>query len=164
MAAMSATLVAIPPEDACIVARLSRILAKRLVHGNDGPEQRQGLMRALLGLQRLPVLTADLVISISAGRCQLEIDPDHFGFVSYTEDWHTEFRIQYFSRSSHCIVGFDTLEGSERLEATNCRLDNFEAAMDEPDGISIEDLSTAGVVDEPPIDDFLDYARSYDES
>ncbi len=159
---MSKTLVAIPPEDSCLVARLSRILAKRLVHGNDEPAQRQSLMRALFGLQRLPVLIPDLTISISAGRCQFQIDAEHFGLVSYTADWHTEFRIQYFTGSSHCIVGFNTLEGEEKLAAAMDRLDDFEAAMDEPDELSIEDVSTPGAVDEPPIDDYLEYTQSYD--
>jgi hypothetical protein len=93
---MSTSLVVIPPEDACVVARLSQVFARRLVHGSDAPVRRQTLMRALFGLQRLPILIHDLNLSISAGRCQFQINSEHCGFVSFTEDWHTEFRIQYF--------------------------------------------------------------------
>lgn len=160
---MSTTLVLIPPEDSCLVARLSRILARRLVHGNDQPVRRQSLLRALFGLQRLPILIPDLALSISAGRCQLQIDAEHVSFVSYTEDWHTEFCIQYFSDSSHCIDGFYTLEGDQKIEAAMYRLDDFELAMDEADEPAIEDLSKAGAVDEPPLDDYLEYARTYDK-
>lgn len=158
---MSTSLVVIPPEDACVVARLSQILARRLVHGSDAPVRRQTLMRALFGLQRLPILIPDLNTSISAGRCQLQIDSEHCGFVSYTEDWHTEFRIQYFPGSAHCIEWLQTLEGEEKIAAAMLRLDDFAEAMDEEAELSVEDYSTPGVVDEPPIDDYLEYAQTY---
>jgi len=160
---MSMKLIVIPPEDACVIARLGRILARRLVNGNDAPARRQSLLRALFGLQRLPILNPELRISISAGTCQLRIDAEHCGFVSFTEDWHTEFRIQYFTGSSHCIEWFDTLEGDEKLAAAMLRLDEFEEAMDEADEPTIEDLSNAGAVDEPPVGDYLEYTKTYDE-
>lgn len=160
---MSTSLVVIPPEDACVIGRLSQILARRLVHGSDAPVQRQTLMRTLFGLQRLPILIPDLNISISAGRCQLRIDSEHCGFVSYTEDWHTEFRVQYFPGSAHCIERFQTLEGEEKIAAAMLRLDDFAEAMDEEGKLSVEDYSTSGVADEPPIDDYLEYAQTYDK-
>lgn len=160
---MSTTLIRIPPEDACVIARLSRILARRLVYGDDAPAQRQALLRVLFGVQRLPILIPDLNISISAGRCHLQIDSDHCGLVSYTEDWHTEFRIQYFAGSSHCIEGFETLDGEAKITAAMLRLDDFDAAMNEIDELTVEDYSTAGAVDEPPIDDYLEYAQAYDK-
>jgi hypothetical protein len=144
---MSTTLVVVPPEDAPVIARLARILAKRLVHGTDTVTQRQALMRALFGLQRLPLLLPDLNLSISAGHCQLQIDSQHCGFVSYTEDWHTEFRIQYFAGSTHCINGFEFLEGEEKIAAATWRLDDFEAALDEVDELSVEDYSKPGAAD-----------------
>lgn len=159
---MSTSLVLISPEDACVIGRLSQVLARRLVHGNDAPTRRQSLMRALFGLQRLPILIPDLNISISAGWCQLQINSEHCGFISYTEDWHTEFRIQYFAGSSHCIEGFETLVGEEKIAAAMRRLDDFDAAMNELDELSIEDYSTPGAADEPPIDDYLEYAQTYD--
>lgn len=161
---MSASLVVIPPEDACVIARLSRIFARRLVHGCDAPARRQALMRTLFGLQRLPILIPDLNISISAGRCQFEINAEHCGFVSYTEDWHTEFRIQYFPGSSHCIQGFKMLDGEEKIAAASLRLDDFAAAMDEANELDIEDYSKPGAVDEPPINDYLEYAQTYDKA
>lgn len=146
-----------------MIGRLSQVLAKRLVHGSDTPARRQTLLRALFGLQRLPTLIPDLNISISAGRCQLHIDAEHCGFVSFTEDWHTEFRIQYFPGSSHCIEWFQTLEGEEKIAAAMLRLDDFAEAMDEAGELSVEDYSTPGVADEPPIDDYLEYAPTYDK-
>jgi hypothetical protein len=160
---MNATLILVPPEDACVIARLCRILTGRLVHGDDAPPARQALLRALFGLQRLPLLRPDLSISISAGQGQLEINSEHCGFVSYTEDWHTEFRIQYFADFSHCISWFETLEGEEKIEAAMLRLDAFEAAMEGSGPLEIEDYSTPGAVDEAPIDDYADYAYANDE-
>lgn len=160
---MSTSLVVIPPEDASVIARLSQILVKRLVHGSDAPARRRTLMRALFGLQRLPILIPDVNISISAGWCKFQIDSEHCGFVSFTDDWHTEFRIQYFAGSSHCIEGFETLEGEEKIAAAKLRLDEFAAAMEEPDQLSVEDHSTPGAADEPPIDDYLEYAQTYDK-
>jgi hypothetical protein len=160
---MSTSLVVIPPEDAYVIARLRQVLARRLVHGSDAPARRQTLMRALFGLQRLPNLIPDLNISISAGWCQFQINSEHCGFVSYTQDWHTEFRIQYFPVSSHCIEGFETLEGEEKIAAAKLRLDDFDAAMDEADELRVEDYSTPGAAEEPPIDDYLKYAQMYDK-
>lgn len=160
---MSTSVVVIPPEDALVIGRLSQVLARRLVNGCDTPARRQTLMRALFGLQRLPTLIPDLNISISAGRCQLQIDSEHCGFVSFTEDGHTEFRIQYFPGSSHCIEWFHTLEGEEKIVAAMLRLDDFAEAMGETGELSVEDYSTPGVADEPPIDGYLEYAQTYDK-
>ncbi|MDC8787269.1 hypothetical protein [Roseateles koreensis] len=160
---MSTTLILIPPEDACVIARLSRALAKRLVQSSDVPARRQTLMRALFGLQRLPILIPDLNISISAGQYQFQIDSEHCGFVSYTEDGHTEFRIQYFAGSSHCIEWFATLVGEVKIGAAMLRLDAFAEAMEEADQLTVADYSTPGAADEPPINDYLEYAQTYDK-
>jgi hypothetical protein len=148
---MSASMVDIPPSDAWVIARLSQIFAKRLVAGNDTAAQRQTLMRALFGLQRLPILIRDLHVVISAGRSRFDINSDYCGFVCYTEDWHTEFRIQYFVGSSHCIEMNDLLEGADRIAAATLRLDDFAASMDEMDELFVEDYSTPVTADEPPI-------------
>lgn len=160
---MSTSLVFIPPEDACVIARLSQVFAKRLVHGNDTPALRQTLMRALFGVQRLPILIPDLHITISAGQCQFQINSEHCGFVSYTADGHTEFRIQYFPDFSHCIEDFRALEHDEKILTAMARLDEFATAMDEANELSVEDYSTPGAADEPPIDDYLEYAQTYDK-
>lgn len=160
---MSSTFVEIPPGDAILIARISRILAGRLVHCVDSSDRRQSLFRALFGLQRLPELCPTLSVSISCGLCQLVLNSEHAGFASYTDDGHTEFRIEWFPGSSHCIRGYQHLEGAERTEIAMYRIDDFESAMQEPAGPVIEDYSVAGHVDEPPIDDYLDYARAYDE-
>lgn len=157
---MSARSIIIPPEDYCVIARLGDILTKRLVYGNDEPVRRQTLLRALFGLQRLPTLIAGLNLSISAGQGQLEINSEHCGFVSYTEDWHTEFCIQYFADSSHCLEGFVTLDGEQKIESAMLRLDDFEFAMNEVDEPVMEDYSTAGAVDEPPIYGHRKYAQA----
>lgn len=156
---MSAKLAVLLPEDGVLIARMSRILARRLVHGNDAPAQRQALMRALFGLQRLPNLIAGVNLSISADRFQLQLDYQHCGFVSYTEDWHTEFRLQYFPGSWHCIAGYEHLDGEEKLAATMLRLDDFEVVMEETAELSVEDHSIPGAADGPPINDYLAYEK-----
>lgn len=160
---MSTTLVAVPPEDAPIISRLASILARRLVQGNDEPVQRQALLRALFALQRLPVLASDLSVSISAGYCQLAINSEQYGFYSYTDDGHTEFRIEYFTGTSHCICGYDFLEGEEKTAAAHARLDDFASDMETGQSLIIEDNSTAGEIDVPPIDDYLEYVRTDDQ-
>lgn len=160
---MIATSFAIPPEDAWLVSRLCRIISSRLVYGTDTSDARRGLLRALFGLQRLPAVESELSISICAGRHQFEFSQENFGFISYTDDWHTEFRIQFFASSNHCIHIFEMLEGEARRHAAEFRLDEFEADMQEPDAMSIEDLSTAGPIDEPPIDSHLYGAHTDDE-
>jgi hypothetical protein len=89
---------------------------------------------------------------------------ENLSFFSYTDDWHTEFRIQYFANSNHCIHIYEMLEGEEKRQAAESRLDEFEADMQDPDVMSIEDYSTAGLVDEPPIDSHLYCATLDDES
>jgi hypothetical protein len=83
---------------------------------------------------------------------------------SYTDDWHTEFRIQYFANSNHCIHNYEMLEGEEKRQAAESRLDEFEADMQDPDAMTIEDYSPAGPVDEPPIDGHLYCANMDDKS
>lgn len=159
---MSSTLLVVPPEDARVISCLCRILVKRLIEAADEPLQRQALVRGLFALLRLPLLIPDLNLSISAGRGQLRIDSEHCGFVSYTDDGHTEFRIQYFAGSTHCVEGFSHLHGEDRIAAATLRLDAFGAAMERPNELSIEDHSAPGLADEPPIDNYLTYARTYD--
>lgn len=161
---MITTSFAIPPEDAWLISRLSRIIARRLANGSDTSDTRRSLLRALFALQRLPVVDAGLSISICAGRHQLEFSRENFGFVSYTDDWHTEFHIQYFANSNHCIHIYNMLEGEEKRHAAESRLDEFEADMEEPDAMTIEDHSTPGSVDEPPIDSHLYCANMDDQS
>jgi len=161
---MIATSFAIPPEDAWLIARLSRVIAKRLAYGSDTSDSRCSLLRALFALQRLPVVDSSLSMSICAGRHQLAFSCENLSFFSYTDDWHTEFRIQYFANSNHCIHIYEMLEGEEKRQAAESRLDEFEADMQEPDVMSIEDYSTAGLVDEPPIDSHLYCPTLDDES
>ena len=146
---MKTSLLDIPPEDRWFIARLSRILATRLIEVSDPPELRRSLLRTLFGLKRLPELTPGLIVSVSAGQQQLELSTTHLGFASYTTDGHTEFQIEYFEDSSHCLQGYDSLDGSARVEATTFRLLDFEDAMKGADELSVEDLSTTSGVDDP---------------
>lgn len=138
------------PEDRIIVVELARILAKRLVNNCNTVEERRGLLRMLFAFQRLPVLLPGASMSISAGRQQIQIDADHCAFVSYTEDWQTEFRAQCFVGATVCIDGYELLQGREKLEAARYRLSDFAVAMEESDGFSVEDYSNGVGIEEPP--------------
>jgi hypothetical protein len=159
---MIATSFAIPPEDAWLIARLSRVIAKRLAYGSDTSDSRCSLLRALFALQRLPVVDSSVSMSICAGRHQLAFSCENL--FSYTDDWHTEFRIQYFANSNHCIHNYEMLEGEEKRQAAESRLDEFEADMQDPDAMTIEDYSPAGPVDELLIDGHLYCANMDDKS
>jgi hypothetical protein len=157
---MSITEVSIPPDDAWVIARLSRLIAARIIVGSHTVEQRRSLLRALFGLQRLPVLFPDLKLCISAGQQLLRLDWNAVEFVRFTEDWHTAFRLQYFESGCQCIDGNTLLDGDARQQAMLFHLDEFEHALEEGEQISIEDLSTPGQIDEPPIDEYLEYCES----
>lgn len=93
---MSTTKIEIPGEDAWVLARLGKMFSDRLIHGSDDSLTRQSILRFLFGIQRLPILIPDLCVSLSVGRVCVEINSELFGLSSYSEDGHTEFRLQYF--------------------------------------------------------------------
>lgn len=161
---MSTIEIKIPGEDAWIIGRIGRMLANRLVFGQDDPTVRQGLIRLLFGLQRLPILAPDLCISLGNGRVYVEMNGENFGIVSFTKDGHTEFRLQYFSGSSHCLYWNDQLIGEEKRVAVMSRLQELESDLSTETCLSIEDHSTGDYVDVPPLDDYMEYALSYEAS
>lgn len=157
---MSITQVHIPPDDAWVVARLSRMLAERLIAGSDAADQRRSLLRAIFGLQRLPVLFPDLQLCITAGYQSLRLDWSSVELTGFTEDGHSCFRLQYDELGSHCFEWSTLLHDEARQQATLATLDEFAAALAAGEEIWIEDLSTAGQVDDPPIDEYLEYCES----
>lgn len=159
---MTATKIDIPGEDAWIVARLGAMVSHRIVNGTDDVETRQSLLRLLFGIQRLPNLFPDLRISLGNGHVFVEFNTEFFELSSYTDDGHSAFRLQYFSNGNHCIYWFDILTGDEKRQRTEMLLDELETALKEDECLMIEDHSYAGQIDEPPLDDYMEYSLSYE--
>lgn len=149
---MTVSKIDIPGEDAWVLGRLGTMLAKRLVHGSDDVVTRQALLRLVFGMQRLPLLIPDLCISLRAGFVSVELNSELFGLMSYTEDGHMEFRLQYFGGSSHCTYWSEFLSGDARRDAIATRLQDIQDVMADNESLSIEDHSVSGYVDEPPLD------------
>jgi hypothetical protein len=161
---MSPIQIKIPGEDAWIIERLGRLLTWRLVHGQDSSNVRQSLIRFLFGLQRLPMLIPDLRLSLEIGQIYVEINSELFGLESFTNDGHTGFRLQYFEGSNHCLYWNEFLVGADKRNAVETRLQELESDIAEGICLSIEDYSTGEYVDAPSLDDYMEYALSYEAS
>lgn len=141
----------IPSGDAWFVARLGEILGNRLLRGNDDFETRRVFLRLMFGLQRLPAVNPDLVVTVHAGLVAIELSEEVFGLESFTDDGHTEFRLQYFSGSNHCIHGYDFLTGEKRRGEAEIRIREFEQALEAGERLIVQDFSKSGSVDEFPL-------------
>lgn len=159
---MSSIQINIPGEDAWIIERIGRLLTGRLVQGQDSTTVRQSLIRFLFGLQRLPILIPDLCISIAVGRIYVEINSTLLGIESFTDDGHTEFRLQYFDGSNHCLHWNEFLIGEDKRIAIEILLQELETDFNGGLLVAIEDHSTGDFVDIPPLDDYMEYALSYE--
>lgn len=161
---MSAGKLAIPAEDAWIIERISQMLTQRLVYGQDAPDDRRALFRLLFGLQRLPIITSGLNLSVGAGDTYVEISHEWAGLVRFTDDGHTSFRLQYFESSHHCLYWHEHLMGSEKREFVERVLMRLESDLMEQADVLIEDHSDGMYVDLPPLDDHLECSLSHEES
>jgi hypothetical protein len=141
----------IPAQDMVLIARLAAVISNRLANRADPPETRRTLLRLLFCLQRCPRFIPGLNISLSIDRYQLLVNDQQIGFFWFTEDGHTMLHLQYFQDHSHCLYGYEFLDGEERIEAAILRIDEFESHMEVADNISIEDYSVDRGVDDPPI-------------
>ncbi len=160
---MSAGKLAIPAEDGWIIARISQVLTKRLVYGQDAPETRRSLFRLLFGLQRLPTITPGVSLSVGTGDTYIEISHEWAGLIRFTEDGHTAFRLQYFESSHHCLYWHEPLMGLEKRETVERVLRELESDLLEQADVQIEDHSAGGHVDLPPLDDHLECSLSNEE-
>lgn len=160
---MSAGKLAIPAEDAWIIERISQVLTKRLVYGQDAPDARRSLFRLLFGLQRLPIITPELNLSVGAGDTYIEISHEWAGLVRFTEDGHTCFRLQYFESSHHCMYWQEHLVGIERREVVERVLMDLESDFLEQADALIEDHSVGEYVDLTPLDHHLECSLSHEE-
>lgn len=131
----------IPQEDAWIIQRISNLVAERIALADHHASARRSLMRLLFGLQRLPYKTSGLSISIGHG-AYIELNDECFGVTVFTEDHHTQFRLQYFDTSHHCLEWHDNLVGDEKRRMTQFRLDDLRDAFSEETVLYIEDYST----------------------
>ena len=155
---MSNIRINIPAEDYWIIQLLAKMLTRRLVSGQDDAQVRQSLMRLLFGLQRMPVVLPNLNLLVGNGHVHVKLDSESFDFASFTDDGHTEFRLQYFSESSHCLRWSEHLTGEERRLAIEDRLEELDSSMAEDDDLSIEDYSTGEYVDIAPMEVFMGHS------
>lgn len=155
---MSNIKIYIPTEDSWIIQWLAKMLTRRLVRGQDDAQVRQSLIRLLFGLQRMPVVLPNFSLSVGNGHVHLKLDSESFDLASFTDDGHTEFLLQYFSESSHCLQWYEHLTGEERRLAIKDRLENLDSSMAADDDLYIEDYSTGECVDIAPMEVFMDHS------
>ena len=160
---MSNIKIDIPAEDSWIIEWLAKMLTRRLVRGQDDAQVRQSLIRLLFGLQRMPVVLPNLSLSVGNGHVHAKLDSESFDLASFTDDGHTEFRLQYFSESSHCLQWSEHLTGEERRLAIEFCLEELDSSM-EDDDLLIEDYSTGEYVDITPMAVFMGHSVSCEAS
>ena len=155
---MSNIKINIPAEDCWIIQWLTKMLACRLVRGQDDAQVRQSLMRLLFGLQRMPVVLPNFSLSVGNGDVHIKLNSESFDLASFTDDGHTEFLLQYFSESSHCLQGYEHLTGEARRLAIEDRLENLDSSMAEDDDLYVEDYSAGEYVDIAPMEVFMGHS------
>ena len=155
---MSNIKINIPVEDSWIIQWLAKMLTRRLVRGQDDAQVRQSLMRLLFGLQRMPVVLPNFSLSVGSAHVHLKLDSESFDLASFTDDGHTEFLLQYFSESSHCLQGYEHLTGEARRLAIEDRLEKLDSSMAEEDDLYIEDYSAGEYVDIAPMEVFMGHS------
>ena len=153
----------IPAEDHWFIERLAVQIQKLIVRPELDRSLHPGLLRVLFAIQRLPNLANMTNFSLcicdgkdavyTSGHYTLSISSDGFGFTHYTEDNHTDFRLNYFRGSSNCIEGFTTLEGESKRGALLMHMEEFELQTLEG-VVMLEDYSDGAVVDVPPLQIF----------
>ena len=155
---MSNIKINIPVEDSWIIQWLAKMLTRRLVRGQDDAQARESLIRLLFGLQRMPVVLPNFSLSVGNGHVHIKLDSESFDLASFTDDGHTEFLLQYFSKSSHCVQGYEHLTGEARRLAIEDRLEKLDSSMAEEDDLYIEDYSAGEYVDIAPMEVFMGHS------
>ncbi|SDN39101.1 hypothetical protein SAMN04489798_0179 [Pseudomonas arsenicoxydans] len=155
---MSNIKIHIPADDSWIIQWLAKMLTRRLARGQDDAQVRQSLIRLLFGLQRIPVVLPNFSLSVGNGHVHIKLDSESFDLASFTDDGHTEFLLQYFSESSHCLQGYEHLTGEARRLAIEDRLEKLDSSMAEDDGLYIEDCSGGEYVDIAPMEVFMGHS------
>ncbi|HCT06395.1 MAG TPA: hypothetical protein DIW86_13620 [Pseudomonas sp.] len=148
----------IPVEDSWIIQWLAKMLTRRLVRCQDDAQVRQSLIRLLFGLQRMLVVLPNFSLSVGNGRVHIKLDSESFALASFTDDGHTEFLLQYFSKSNHCLQGYEHLTGEARRLAIEDRLENLDSSMAEDDNLYVEDYSAGEYVDIAPMEVFMGHS------
>jgi len=155
---MSNIKINLPLEDSWVIQWLAKMLTRRLVRGQDDAQVRQSLIRLLFGLQRMPIVLPNFSLSVGNGHVHIKLDSESFDLASFTDDGHTEFLLQYFSKSSHCLQGYEHLTGEARRLAIEERLEKLDSSMAEDDDLYIEDYSAGGYVDIAPMAVFMGHS------
>lgn len=151
----------IPAEDHWFIESLAIQFQKLIVRPELESNLKTGLLRFLFALQRLPRLADETNISLSicdaerdqiydAGHYGLAICSDSFDFKHFTAENHTDFRVNYFQGSHHCIDGFAMLEGEAKRVA---QLEHVEALelLCTKGQVLLEDYSMGVEIDVPPL-------------
>mgnify|MGYP003616228782 FL=1 len=81
---MSNIKINIPAEDCWIIQWLTKMLACRLVRGQDDAQVRQSLMRLLFGLQRMPVVLPNFSLSVGNGDVHIKLNSESFDLASFS--------------------------------------------------------------------------------
>ena len=155
---MSNIKINLPLEDSWVIQWLAKMLTRRLVRGQDDAQVRQSLIRLLFGLQRMPIVLPNFSLSVGNGHVHIKLDSESFDLASFTDDGHTEFLLQYFSKSNHCLQGYEHLIGEARRLAIEDRLENLDSSMAEDDNLYVEDYSAGEYVDIAPMEVFMGHS------
>lgn len=161
---MSAIKIDIPSDDIWLLQRLVAMASSRLVNATDDASTRSSLLRLLFGLQRLPALSPGLCVSLGNGLVYVTLNSERFELASYTDDGHTEFCLQYFSGSNHCLQWNDFLIGDDKRNAIELRINSLEETFTQDERLSVEDYSKSGYVDEPPLGQYRENSLSYEQT
>lgn len=154
----------IPGEDAWIIDKLARILAKRLIYGTDDTSARLGLLRALFALQRLPNIAPGYSLSLGVNGIYIEPTSERCGLTTFNPDGQTLLQLQYFEEGCHCLDFHQFLAGDVKRLRLESILQSLEQGFAEAELLDIEDLSSGIHVDDPPLHDYLEYALSWKDS
>lgn len=131
----------VPAEDRWVIDGMARAVIARLTAGRDSPTTRGTLIRLLLQLQLCPAVAKDINLAIEGKHWQVSCSTESLGGYLYTPDGHTEFRVEYFRSSHHCIAGYESLDGVRRTRALAHFLEVLNESLASADDISCEDYS-----------------------
>jgi hypothetical protein len=162
---MKARFFAAPRSERWIFESLTVWLAQRMANAYFGEPEQRSLTRLLYGLQMFPQISEELDITLS-----WQDDPDmecganddlyreSIKSIRYSEEGLViamgQTCLAYFEGSHYLRSFYDMLDGRERRDYLESWLGEFEDLAEPSTPVSIEDHSTPGQVDNPPLSAF----------
>ncbi len=140
----------IPVEDYWFIDEIIETFELRLQGVfNDDVHTRRFLLKFITKLKLLPSFSPETSMSLSFETYQFELGRESFSFYSYTDDWHTLLRQQYFigDYGHHCIEWTSQLDGEDKKTVLSDKLDWFKSSFldgENDEVIVIEDISNDG--------------------